>query len=119
MSLKLAFGFVKGSERLAFHFRKLQEKIVDLNLVVHPSLIIMDGRKCFVSGGPFRGEIRTPNVLMASGDRIVNDVEGVKLIEGFEEATLKDDPWSCVQIRHAVELGLGVKNESEYAVING
>ncbi len=117
MSLKLAFGFVKGSERLAFHFRKLQEKIADLNLVVHPNLIIMDGRKCFITGGPFHGEVRTPNVVMASGDRVANDVEGIKVIESFEGANLKDDPWSYAQIRHAVELGLGVKNEQEYIVV--
>lgn len=105
MSLKLAFGFVKGSERLAFHVRNLQEKIVDLNLVVHPNLIIMDGRKCFITGGPFHGEVRTPNVVMASGDRIANDVEGIKVIKSFEGANLRDEPWSFTQIRHAVELG--------------
>lgn len=118
MSLKLAFGFVKGSERLAFHFRKLQEKIVDLNLVVHPNLIIMDGRRCFITGGPSHGEVRVPNVVMATGDRIANDVEGIKVIESFEGANLKSAPWSYTQIRRAVELGLGVKNEQEYRVVN-
>lgn len=119
LSLKLAFGFVKGSERLAFHLRHLKEKIVDLNLVVHPNLIIMDGRKCFITGGPFHGEVREPNVILASGDRVAVDVEAIKTIESFEGAKLKDDPWSYVQIRGAVELGLGVKNEREYEVVSG
>jgi len=119
LSLKLAFGFVKGSERLAFHLRYLKEKIVDLNLVVHPSLIIMDGRQCFITGGPFHGEVREPNVILASGDRVAIDVEAIKTIESFEGARLKDDPWSYVQIRRAVELGLGVKNEREYEVVRG
>jgi uncharacterized protein (DUF362 family) len=118
MSLKLTFGFVKRSERLAFHVRNLQEKIGDLNLVVHPNLIIMDGRKCFITGGPFHGDVRTPNAVMASGDRIANDVEGIKMIESFEGASLKDDPWKYPQIRHAIELGLGVKSEQEYRVIS-
>ncbi|NWG10842.1 DUF362 domain-containing protein [Candidatus Bathyarchaeota archaeon] len=117
LSLKLAFGFAKGSERLAFHLSNLKEKLVDLNLVVHPSLIIMDGRKCFITGGPFNGEVRELNVVLASGDRIVMDVESIKIIESFEGAKLKDDPWSYTQIRHAVELGLGVKNEQEYKVV--
>lgn len=117
LSLKLAFGFVKGSERLAFHLSHLKEKIVDLNLVVHPNLIIMDGRKCFITGGPFHGEVREPNIILASGDRVAIDVEAIKTIESFEGAKLKDDPWSYTQIRRAVELGLGVKNEQEYEVI--
>lgn len=50
LSLKLAMGFVKGSERMAFHLMHLKEKLIDLNLVVHPNLIVMDGRKCFIAG---------------------------------------------------------------------
>ncbi len=119
LSLKLAFGFAKGSERLAFHMRHLREKLVDLNLVVHPNLIIMDGRKCFITGGPFKGEVREPNLVLASGDRIAIDVESIKVIESFEGAKLKDDPWNYPQIKHAVQLGLGVKSEQEYEVING
>jgi uncharacterized protein (DUF362 family) len=117
LSLKLAFGFAKGSERLAFHLSHLKEKLVDLNLVIHPSLIIMDGRKCFITGGPFSGEVREPNLILASADRIAMDVESIKTIESFDGAKLKDDPWSYTQIRHAVELGLGAKNEYEYKIV--
>jgi uncharacterized protein (DUF362 family) len=119
LSLKLAFGFVKGSERLAFHVKHLKEKLVDLNLVVHPDLIIMDGRKCFITGGPFHGEVREPNVVLASGDRIAVDVEAIEIIESFEGAKLKENPWSYTQIRRAVEVGLGVRNEQEYEVLTG
>lgn len=119
LSLKLAFGFAKGSERLAFHMRHLRKKLVDLNLVVHPNLIIMDGRKCLITGGPFKGEVREPNLVLASGDRIAIDVESIKVIESFVGAKLKDDPWNYPQIKHAVQLGLGVKSEQEYEVING
>jgi uncharacterized protein (DUF362 family) len=119
LSLKLAFGFVKGSERLEFHLGHLKEKLVDLNLVVHPDLIIMDGRKCFITGGPFHGDVREPNVVLASGDRIAIDVEGIKIIESFEGAKLKESPWSYTQIRRAVELGLGARNEQEYEVLTG
>jgi len=117
-SLKLAVGFMKPRERIRLHMRNLEEKIADLNLVVHPNLIIMDGRKCFISGGPAKGELRSPGVVMASGDRIGMDVEALKTIESFDGASLKDDPWSYAQIRRAVELGLGVKNEQEYEVVN-
>jgi len=116
LSLKLAVGFMKPSERMMLHARNLEEKIADLNLVVHPDLVIMDGRKCFISGGPACGELRDPNVVLASGDRIAMDVEALKVIESFEEASLTDNPWSYTQIRRAEELGIGVKKEDEYTV---
>jgi uncharacterized protein (DUF362 family) len=115
LSLKLAVGFMKPSERMLLHARNLEEKIADLNLVVHPDLIIMDGRKCFISGGPACGELRKPNVVLASGDRIAMDVEALKVIENFEGANLTADPWSYTQIRRAAELGIGVKKD-EYTV---
>jgi uncharacterized protein (DUF362 family) len=118
LSLKLAFGFSKKSERMGFHLRHLKEKLVDLNLVVHPNLIIMDGRKCFISGGPFSGEVRNPNVILVSGDRIAIDVESIKVIENFEGSKLGDNAWSYTQIRHATSLGLGVRNEQEYLVLS-
>jgi uncharacterized protein (DUF362 family) len=117
LSLKLAFGFTKKSERMGFHISHLKEKLVDLNLVVHPNLIIMDGRKCFIKGGPFSGEVRNPDVILASGDRVAMDVECVKIIGGFEGSKLKDDPWEYAQIRHALMLGLGVKEEGAYEVV--
>jgi uncharacterized protein (DUF362 family) len=117
LSLKLAFGFTKPRERMGFHLGHLKEKLVDLNMVVHPSLIIMDGRRCFIRGGPFSGEVREPNVILASGDRVAMDVEAMKTIESFEGSSLREDPWSYTQIRHAVELGLGAKSEKEYSVV--
>jgi uncharacterized protein (DUF362 family) len=117
LSLKLAFGFTKKSERNAFHIRHLKEKLIDLNLVVHPNLIIMDGRKCFITGGPFSGTVRNPNVILASGDRIAMDVESIKVIESFEGSKLKENPWNYTQIRRASALGLGVRSEDEYTVV--
>ena len=117
LSLKLAVGFMKPSERMMLHARHLEEKIADLNLVVNPNLIIMDGRKCFITGGPANGELREPNVILASGDRIAIDVEALKIIQSYEGASLTQNPWSYTQIRRAAELGIGVKDEKEYDVI--
>ena len=117
LSLKLAFGFTKKSERMGFHISHLKEKLVDLNLVVHPNLIIMDGRKCFIKGGPFSGEVRNPNIVLASGDRVAMDIECIKVISSFEGSKLKDNPWKYAQIQHAVTLGLGVKEEGAYKVV--
>ena len=118
LSLKLAFGFTKKTDRIGFHLSHLKEKLVDLNLVVHPNLIIMDDRSCFILGGPFSGEVREPHLILASGDRVAIDVEAIKVISGYEGSNLNDDPWIYTQIKHAVKLGLGIKSETEYSVVS-
>ena len=117
LSLKLAVGFMKPSERTLLHLRHIEEKIADLNLIVHPDLIIMDGRTCFINGGPACGERRSPNVILASGDRVAIDVEAIKTIQSFEGNSLPNNPWNYAQIRRAAQLGIGVKSEAEYTVV--
>ncbi len=117
LSLKLAVGFMKPNERTLLHLRHIEEKIADLNLVVHPDLIIMDGRVCFINGGPTCGELRSPNVILASGDRVAIDVEAIKTIQSFEGNSLPANPWNYTQIRRAAQLGIGVKSEAEYTVV--
>ncbi|MEM3539280.1 MAG: DUF362 domain-containing protein, partial [Nitrososphaerales archaeon] len=84
MSIKLTMGAIKKVERLWIHLRKREEKIAELASLFHPDLIIMDGRKCFIKGGPFHGDVREPGLILASGDRIAIDVEGIKIIKRFE-----------------------------------
>jgi uncharacterized protein (DUF362 family) len=117
LSLKLAVGFMKPSERTLLHLKHIEEKIADLNLVVHPNLVIMDGRVCFINGGPACGERRSLNVILASGDRVAIDVEAIKTIQSYEGSSLPDNPWNYTQIRRAAQLGIGVKSEAEYTVV--
>jgi len=117
MSLKLAMGFVRRRDRRGMHLRRLREKLAELNLAITPDLIIMDGRRCFISGGPAAGELREPNLILASGDRIAIDVEALKVIQSYPGHSLKKAPWELTTIRRAVELGLGVTSEAEYQVL--
>jgi len=117
LSLKLAVGLLNFRWRGELHSGHTEEKIAELNLAVHPDLIVMDGRKCFVSGGPDVGRMEKPNVILASGDRIATDVEAIKIVQTFPGASLQADPWSYIQIRRAVELGLGVRSDKDYSVV--
>lgn len=106
-ALKLSVGFMKPSERLLLHASHLQEKIAELNLVINPDLIIMDGRKCFITKGPSEGEIREPGVILASKSRVDIDIEGMKIIKGFPGNSLeKIDPENIIQIKRSRELGI-------------
>ena len=118
-SIKLSMGFVKPFfDQMAFHLRHLHEKLAELGLVVKPDLIIMDARKVFVRGGPSKGELRKPNLVLASGNQIAIDAEGVKILQGYPGNSLEGrNPWELMQIAHAVKLGLGPHNEDEYKVI--
>ncbi len=103
-ALKLSVGFIKPIERNFLHLRHLQEKIGEMNKLINPDLIIMDGRKCFITKGPSEGEIREPNLILASTDRIGIDIEGIKIIQTFPGNDLENiNPEEMIQIRVARE----------------
>jgi len=119
MSLKLAMGFVRPRDRITMHLWRLREKLVDLNLAITPDLIIMDARLCFISGGPAQGEVREPGLILASGDRIAIDVQGIRTIQNYPHNSLIKDPWQFTMIRQAAELALGASSEAAYQVVAG
>jgi len=118
-AIKLSMGLVKPFfDQITFHIRHLQEKLAELCLIVKPDLIVMDARKVFIRGGPAKGELREPNLILASGNQVAIDVEGVKILQSYPGNSLEGkNPFDLTQIKHAVELGLGPHNEEEYEVI--
>ena len=80
----------------------------------------MDGRKCFTTGGPDVGHVEEPNIILASGDRIAIDVEALKILKSYKASNKLGMPvWEFPQIKHAVELELGVRSEDEILVVSG
>ncbi len=117
-SMKLFVGWIKHNQRIRMHARNLQPKIADLASYFTPDLIVMDARTCFVTGGPSSGTCSTPGVILASGDMVSVDVEGVKIIQCCSTNNkLNMDVWKIPQIRHAVEIGLGAKSDSDILVV--
>lgn len=106
-ALKLSVGFVKPTQRLKLHVHDLQEKIAELNKLINPKLIIMDARKIFINKGPASGEIREPNIILASQSRVDIDIEGVKIIKSFKGNSLRDvKPEELLQIKTAIDIGI-------------
>jgi uncharacterized protein (DUF362 family) len=118
-SIKLSMGFVKPFfDQIMFHARYLREKLAELDLLIKPSLIVMDARKVFITRGPAKGELRKPNLILASSNQVAIDVEGLKILQSYPGNDLEaKNLWSLKQIKHSVELGLGPHNEEEYEVI--
>ena len=90
------------------HFsKKTEDKIAEINKLFKPDLIIMDGRKCFITKGPMDGEVREPNVILVSTDRVAIDIEEIKIIQSFEDNSLADTkPEDFIQIKRAIELDI-------------
>ena len=106
-SLKLSVGFVKPLYRLKLHAGHLQEKVAELNSLIHPTLVIMDARKCFITKGPSQGEVREPGLILASESRVACDLEGIKIIQSFEGNSLAGiDPLQLPQIKRAIEMNI-------------
>jgi len=106
-ALKLSIGFMKPLERVSLHARHLQEKIAELNLVIKPDLVVMDGRKCFINRGPSEGDVEEPGLVLASTDRVAIDIEGIKIIQGYKGNSLEGiDPMEMTQIKLSMEMGI-------------
>jgi len=116
-ALKLAVGFVHPGERRAFHARHLEQKIAEISLCWQPNLIIMDGRKAFVSGGPAKGQLVEPELVLASGDIVAIDVEAIKVLMAYKaDNKLVADPWQLPQVVAALKHSLGA-GQDRYIVV--
>lgn len=116
-ALKLAVGFMHPGERRALHARYLERKMAEISLCWQPNLILMDGRKAFISGGPDKGQLAEPGLLLASGDLIAIDVEAMKVLLTYEARNkLIADPWQSPQIITALKHSLGV-GKNGYIVV--
>jgi uncharacterized protein (DUF362 family) len=87
-------------------------------ILIKPDLIIMDGRISFVSGGPAIGQAVHPNIILASGDQIAMDVQGVRFLQNYAAVNhLTRNAWDLPQIKTAVKHNLGIKSEDEIKLI--
>ena len=92
--------------------------IAEINAAYSPDLVVMDGVEAFVSGGPDRGQLATPGVVLAGTDRIAIDAIGVAILRQHG-ADLRGAIFEQEQIARAVELGLGVDDPGKIEFITG
>lgn len=117
-AIKLAFGFVAPGQRRGFHMGHLQEKLAEVSLCWQPDLIVMDGRKAFVSGGPAKGQLVEPGLVLASGDLIAIDVEAMKVLLNYPASNkIPANLWELPQIATALKHGLG-SGAGRYIVVD-
>jgi uncharacterized protein (DUF362 family) len=117
--LKNFVGATNFRQRPYFaNVRRWEEVVAEINLAYSPDLNIVDGTTIMVEGGPWEGEEKKTDLVIASGDRIAADVVGVALIKSF--GLWRDapkTPWEARQVKRAVELGLGAGNRQEMKLV--
>jgi uncharacterized protein (DUF362 family) len=72
---------------------------------------LLDGTLAFISGGPAKGVVRKPGVIIASGDRVAVDAVGAAILKALRAESLKGkDVKKHDQIAWAENLGIGTTN---------
>jgi len=106
LSLKNSVGFLDSWSRKKMHFfGHIQERVAELNLVYQVDLVVLDGTRAFISGGPSRGELVEPMTLVVSKSRVQADIAAYQLLIDWG-AKLPLPPERHPQIAHAMEIGI-------------
>ena len=121
-SLKLAVGLVPRQGygfMQELHSSPHQRKLIaEINQIYAPTLVILDGIDAFVNGGPAKGKLKHPHVMLAGTDRIAIDAVGVAILRdlGTTPEVANGRVFEQEQIARAVELKLGVQKPSEIEI---
>jgi len=116
MSMKNNVGVVNSLSRLRMHLPwGLKERLAEINLVVRPSLIVMDGRQGFTDGGPDSGDLAHPGFIAAGSDPVAIDAIGLAhlRLEGANPEIGEGSVWEIPMMKRAVEIGVGIGGEQE------
>jgi uncharacterized protein (DUF362 family) len=93
--------------------------IAEINKFYHTDLIVLDAAEGFATGGPDKGKLIRPNVIIAGTDRVAIDAAGVALLRSF--GTMRDVTEGRIfdldQIARAAELGIGISSTAEIHLI--
>ena len=92
-----------------------RQMIAEINSHYNLDFVLMDGIKAFTTGGPDKGTLVEPNLLLASRDRVAIDAVGVAILKmyGAKGKVGEADIFMQDQLKRAAELGFGVKSAAE------
>lgn len=110
-AIKNQYGCIPGFLKAEFHGRLtdadlFSQMLVDLNLLLRPRLVILDGIVAMEGNGPGHGNPRPMNVLIGSEDPVAVDAAVCRLIHL--------DPRLVPPIVHGEAAGLGTAHDIEY-----
>jgi len=93
--------------------------IAEINKFYRTDLVVMDATDGFSTGGPDKGKLIHPGVMIASTDRVAIDAVGVALLRSY--GTMRDVMGGRIfeqeQIARAAELGIGVASAAAIRLV--
>ena len=93
--------------------------IAEINKFYRTDLIVLDAAEGFATGGPDKGKLIRPNVIIAGTDRVAIDATGVALLRSY--GTMRDVTEGRIfdldQIARAAELGIGISSTAEIHLV--
>ncbi len=93
--------------------------IAEINRFCRADIVIMDAISGFASGGPDRGKLIHPGIMLAGSDRVAIDATGVALLRsyGTVPAVMNGKIFEQEQIARAAELGIGIGSAEKIRLI--
>jgi uncharacterized protein (DUF362 family) len=123
MSLKNSVGLV-GKRVPGINYEFMRElhgspyqrlMIAEISKFYRTDLVVMDATEGFTTGGPDKGKLIQPKVIIAGTDRVAIDAVGVALLRSY--GTMRDVAEGRIfeqeQIARAAELGIGVASAAD------
>jgi len=114
MALKLSVGILhrddRGNQLHALNHIFNPQATAEINIPIKPDLVIMDGRRALIAGGPSHGEEVGCGFIVASGCQVANDVVGVEILQQWYPTVpnkITIYVWNNPQISQAVKVGCG------------
>jgi uncharacterized protein (DUF362 family) len=93
--------------------------IAEINRFYRTDLVVMDAAEGFTTGGPDKGKLIRPNVIIAGTDRVAIDAAGVALLRSY--GTMRDVTegriFELEQIARAAELGIGISSAADIRLV--
>jgi uncharacterized protein (DUF362 family) len=120
MSLKLSVGILPFLHMDELHgSQQINSMIAEINLAYEPDLIIMDGVKVFIDGGPSHGTLADGNVIIAGTDRIAMDAVGTAVLKDLGSSRVSGNIMNLEQLSRARELKLGIEQLDQIEFVTG
>jgi uncharacterized protein (DUF362 family) len=93
--------------------------IAEINKFCRTDIIVMDATEGFSSGGPDKGKLIKPGIILASRDRVAIDAVGVALLRSFKTVpvVMNGKIFEQEQIARAAELGIGVGSSDRIRLV--
>lgn len=127
LSLKNSVGMVaKYAPRNGYNYMSelhgssyQRQMIAEINQLYRPAMVVMDGLEAFTDGGPERGTLVAPQVMILGADRVAVDAVGVAILRmhGGNPTISRGRIFEQDQIARAVQLGLGARGPEQIDLV--